>query len=104
MATVYTLHVGFSDAFGNDQHAAANRVRLFHVLDSGNFDGYTVLDSTGCYQGNREPGANVVFIARSDNEAAILEPKIREAAKLYKKLANQEEVWLTARQEILDII
>ena len=104
MATVYTLHVGFSDAFGNDQHAAANRVRLFHVLDSGDFDGYTVLDSLGCYQGKQEPGANVVFIAKDSLEATELEPKIRQAAELYKELTLQEEVWLTARQEILDII
>lgn len=104
MVTVYTLHVGFSDAFGNDHHAAANKVRLFHVLDSGDFDGYTVLESTGCYRGKKEPGANVIFIAQDNNEAAVLEPRIRRAAALYKELTLQEEVWLTARQEILEII
>lgn len=104
MAIVYTLHVGFSDAFGNDQHAAANRVHLFHILDSGGFDGYTVLDSTGCYQGKQEPGANVVFIAKDSFEAAELRSKVRKAAELYKELTLQEEVWLTTRQENLEII
>lgn len=104
MATVYTLHVGFSDAFGNDQHAAANRVRLFHVLDSGDFDGYTVLDSIGCYQGKQEPGANVVFIARDSFEATQLRAKVKRAAELYKELTLQEEVWLTTREEDLEII
>lgn len=104
MATVYTLHVGFSDAFGNDQHAAANRACLLNVLDLGRFDGYTVLDTLGCYQGKQEPGANVVFIARDSFEATQLKAKIRQAAELYKELTLQEEVWLTTREENLEII
>lgn len=104
MATIFTLHVGFADANGNDRHAAHNRGFLFDALNHLDFSGYTVLDGIGWYQGKREPGASVVFIAQTPREAVELEHQVRKAGELYKKLAEQEEVWLTIRHEELEVI
>ena len=104
MATIFTLHVGFADSYGNDECAALNRSLLFSCINTIEFDGYTIVDTVGCYQGFQEPGANVIFIALGNREASELLIKVRALASLYKAEASQSEVWLTYRTETLEVL
>lgn len=107
MAIIYTLHVGFADANGDCANALDNRGLLFTALNSVGFDGYTVLDGTGCYNGKHEPGASVVFILQDYgdyNDVIRFHSKVKEAGRLYKELAKQAEVWLTIRDESLEVL
>ena len=104
MATIFTLHVGFADSYGNDGNAILNRSILFSCINTIEFDGYTVVDTVGCYQGLQESGANVIFIGIGIRETSELLLKVRALANLYKAEASQSEVWLTCRTETLDIL
>lgn len=108
MAIIFTLHVGFSDANGDCTNALDNRGLLFTALNAVGFDGYTVLDGVGCYNGKHEPGASVIFIfpegRHSHDDLIEFRDKVKEAGRLYKELAKQAEVWLTQRDETLEIL
>lgn len=107
MAVIFTLHVGFADANGDATNALDNRGFLFTALNTVGFDGYTVLDNVGLYNGKHEPGATVIFILpywRDFNDVIEFRSKVTEAARLYKDLAGQTEVWLTRRDEELEIL
>lgn len=104
MAIIFTLHVGFADANGDCTNATENKGLLFTALNSAGLDGYTVLDGVGCYNGKHEPGASVVVIALDSFHAQSIRQKVREAALRYKDLASQAEVWLTQREETLEIL
>jgi hypothetical protein len=104
MATIFTLHVGFADSYGNHDCVELNRSLLFSCINTIGFDGYTIIDSVGCYQGNQEPSANVIFIAIGNHETSELLPRVRALASLYKAEANQSEVLLTYRKETLEVL
>lgn len=100
MATVYTIYVGFNGPRGVEY----NRDLLFHVLAGCGLNGYTVIEGTGMYNGIPEPGASVILIAPNERDDEHIREHVAAVANEYKDLAQQEEVWVTRRQEDLLII
>lgn len=96
--TIYTIHVGFA-VNGSLQAVDTNRVLLLSILYARHPNGFTVFDRIGYFKGNEEPGASVVIIDDGSNESFI-----KETALLIKGDLCQDEVWLTSKEEKLEII
>lgn len=103
MAVVITLYAGFCTP-GDDypMRPARNRATLLDLLHRRHPDGFTVLDGIGCWQGQEEPGASVIFI--EEGGGAQLHARVLETARTYKRLAQQDEVWVTRRDETLAVV
>lgn len=105
MATVCTMYVGFHDGSGNNDSSTVvrNRKALFSALNAFCPDGYTVFDGVGCFHGETEPSAVVVFIIKQSDDLKATRENIYRAADTYRKVTNQQEVWITERLEGLQI-
>jgi hypothetical protein len=104
MAVVFTIYVGFNGPDQSPETAMTNRDTLFKILASGGMDGYTVYEGLGLWAGKQEPGATVVMIAQNEQDAVEVGLHACEIAREYKEQAQQEEVWLTRRDESLLVI
>lgn len=104
MATVFTIYVGFNGPDRSPETQMTNRDTLFRILAGSGMDGYTVYEGLGLWAGQTEPGASVVMIAPKDTDAEYVEAHAKVIANNYKVQAQQEEVWVTRRQEGLMII
>lgn len=104
MATVFTIYVGFNGSDQSPETQMTNRDTLFRILAASGMDGYTVYEGLGLWAGQTEPGASVVMIATRDADAEYVAAHARIIAAKYKDQAEQEEVWLTRRQEDLLVI
>lgn len=104
MAYIFTLHVGFTSPDDSYNDIAANRDTLFSILHRNHPNGFTVLEGVGCFHGVEEPGASVVLIADSRPGAEALRYSLVKTANEYKALAGQEEVWITWREETLQVV
>lgn len=106
MAIVYTMIVGFGDAEGTTNNVHRNKAILLQLLHENHPDGFTFYESIGCFQGNEEPSATVVFITENLNETETVafRANLFRTAQEYKVAAQQKEVWITRREEDLKII
>ena len=100
MATVYTIYAGFNGPNGID----CNRDLLFRILSECGLNGYTIIEGVGMYNGVSEPGASVILIAQNERDDEHIREHVAAVANEYKDRAQQEEVWVTRRQEDLLII
>lgn len=105
MAVVFTIYAGLGTP-GDDSpdRPARNRAVLLDLLKHCHPDGFTVVDGIGCWEGIEEPGASVIFIAPVDENADALEERVCDTAQAYKIAAEQQEVWITRRREILAVL
>lgn len=104
MAVVITLHAGLSTP-GDDSpdRPARNRAALLALLHQRHPDGFTVLDGVGCWQGQEEPGVSAIFIGKR-GYCGDLRAAVSETARAYKTQAQQDEVWITCREEDLTVV
>lgn len=100
MATVFTIYAGFNGPLGEDE----NKRILYQILGECGVNGYTVTEGLGMYNGEPEPCAIVTLIAPRDSLRDALAEHLAEVANRYKDRAQQEEVWVTRRQEELLIV
>lgn len=100
MATVFTIYAGFNGPLGQER----NREILYKILSECGVNGYTVVEGFGMYNGEPEACAMVTLIAPRDSLRDDLAEHLAEVATRYKDQAQQEEVWITRRQEDLLIV
>jgi len=106
MAIVYTMIIGFGDAEGTIKNIHRNRAILFQLLNENHPEGFTFHESLGCFQGNEEPSAAVVFITENldETKTVAFRANLFRTAQEYRVAAQQKEVWITRREEDLKII
>lgn len=101
MAIVFTAYVGFN---GPHDLPSGNRTTLFELLAGSGLDGYTTYRANGFYQGQEEPSAVIVVIAKDQDEAVTQGTALLEVCNRYKELTGQQEVWVTRREETLTVL
>lgn len=103
---VFTVFAGHADRHGNcDDHVvAANRIILYDLVDRilGKH-GATVIDGRGFYRGRHEPGSSIIVISPQKDRQHVATLVYRLASD-YRNEADQQEVWVTIREEKLEII
>ena len=103
---VFTMFAGHANRHGNsDPHiVAANRVILYDLVDLilGQH-GATVIDGHGFYRGSHEPGSSIIVISSQKNREQVAK-LVYKLASSYRNDADQQEVWVTVREEELAII
>lgn len=112
MALVFDLYVGFGPApsdepqnyAGISKISEGNRKALRKILAESNLVGYTLLEGTGFYGEQKEPCGVVRVIEPDPERAPIVQSELEEVARIYKRAARQEEVWLTRTAQLLTIV
>lgn len=111
MARIITIHVGFGSnapdySSASSHYHELHRRILLDLLRDRFSGGFTLLEGVGYFQGEAEPCANAVVIIPDyvglEEQARIM----REAynvARAYKEKADQAQVWVTSRDEVLTI-
>lgn len=103
---VFTVFAGHADRHGNcDDHVvAANRIILYDLVDRilGKH-GATIIDGRGFYRGRHEPGSSIIVISSQKNREQVAK-LVYKLASSYRNDADQQEVWVTVREEELAII
>jgi hypothetical protein len=101
--TIYTLHVGLN-VNGSSEFANRNRDRLFRILDSRHSSGYTVIEGTGDYNGEREACCLVSLVFADPLRARDDEAAVKLTAVLIKEALEQEAVWISRQAVHLQIV
>ena len=107
MATVFTMYAGLAVNGAGGNHSIvinANRAILFELLNRNHSEGFTLLEGLGCFECNEEPTAIVSFIAQTKEAADALGERLAATAAQYKEQGDQQEVWITRREEELLIV
>ena len=107
MATVFTMYAGLAtnEAGGNLSVVInANRAILLDLLNLNHSEGFTLFEGLGCFEYNEEPTAIVSFIAQTKEAADALGERVAATAAKYKEEGDQQEVWITRREEELLIV
>jgi hypothetical protein len=101
MSTVFTLICGLNGDKGTPEQ---NRAALVSILNERHPDGYTLVEATGCWNGDVEPTLLVLFIVRGDSNAFAKGLELETTAWRYKNATGQQEVWITRREEGLTVV
>jgi len=104
MAVTHTAFFGFSDANGNDHCVLRNRATLLDLLHSSALANYTLVETIGAYQGNREAGVAVIVVSLDSREPNFDLNELTKVARLYKVKAEQDSVLITSRNEEAQLI
>lgn len=103
---VFTIFAGFATQDGDtsSKFVEPNRQTL-NVLVDAYLSGYgaTIVDGRGFFGGHPEPGASVIVITPEDTRDKVAKA-VYSVASCYREKAEQLEVWVTTREEELDII
>lgn len=103
---VFTIYAGFATQDGDtsSKFVEPNRQALNDLVDFylGEY-GATIVDGRGFFGGHPEPGASVIVITPEDTRDKVAKA-IYSVASCYREEAEQLEVWVTTREEELDII
>ena len=100
MTTVFTIYAGLNGPLGEDE----NKQILLRILAECGIDGYTWTEGIGFYNGRPELSAIVTLIVANDADVFDMANHVAEVAIGYKDEAQQEEVWVTRREEQLLIV
>jgi hypothetical protein len=107
MATVFTMYAGLAVNGTGGNHSIvinANRALLLDLLNRNHSEGFTLFKGLGCFECNEEPTVIVSFIAQTKEAADELGERVAATAAKYKEEGDQQEVWITRREEELLIV
>lgn len=102
----FTIFAGYGNQDGETAPSIVsyNRSILHDLVDYYLGEhGATVIDGCGFFGGNPEPGATVMVITPADTRDKVAKA-VYATARAYRDQAEQLEVWVTTREEKLDII
>jgi hypothetical protein len=107
MATIFTMYAGLAISKAGGSHSIitnANRSILLEILNRNHSEGYTLLEGIGGFECYEEPTVIASFVAQTKEAADELGERVAAIAAEYKEQGDQQEVWITRREEELLIV
>ena len=101
MTTVFTAYVGL-ESQNEELSKHSNKATLIGLLNASDLS-YSIVYADGMYLGTEEDSAIITCIAEEE-AGGYTKHKLIKALNSYKLLAQQQEVWLTERQEYLEVL